>query len=280
MACIGQLAAGIAHDINNPVGFISHNLVILDRYLKRLKQFVDLQKLLIKGRADAELITAWERSWKDFDIHGLFHELPIMLSECRDGTARISQTVQSLRNFSHKEIPQLKRTDIHQSIESSLSIICHQLRNKIEVVRDYGQIPRLDCYPGQISQVFLNLLINATQAIAEQGEISLRTWADDRRIYVSISDNGCGIPADKLERIFEPFFTTKDVGVGTGLGLSIVYDIVTRHQGSIEVVSKIGEGTTFTLSLPFNKKPIPWDRQEEAVNSGGLTQAETGHCCG
>jgi signal transduction histidine kinase len=280
MACIGQLAAGIAHDINNPVGFISHNLVILDRYLKRLKQFADLQNLLIKSRADAELITAWERSWKDFDIHGLFHELPIMLSECRDGTARISQTVQSLRNFSHKEIPQLKLTDLHQSIESSLSILCHQLRNKIEIVRDYGTIPRLDCYPGQMNQVFLNLLINATQAIADEGEIAVRTWADDRQIYVSISDNGCGIPADKLERIFEPFFTTKDVGVGTGLGLSIVYDIVTRHQGRIEVVSEVGNGTTFTLSLPFNVKPIPWDRQEEAGESEGLSQAETGHCDG
>ncbi len=277
MACIGQLATGIAHDINNPVGFVSHNLVIFGRYLQRLNQFVNLQATLINSRADEDLIAAWEKSWQDFGVRELFQEMPVMLDECRNGAMRISQTVQNLRNFSHKEIPQRKLTDLHECIDSSLVLIRHQLGDRIEIVRSYGEIPRLFCYAGQIDQISLNLLINATQAIAAQGEIHLRTWFEDRHIYFSIRDTGSGIPADQLDHIFEPFFTTKDLGVGTGLGLSIVYDIVTRHHGSIEVVSKVGVGTTFTLRLPFDERALPGDRRGASGAAEIRSQAEKGH---
>lgn len=281
MACIGLLATGIAHDINNPVGFISHNLVIFARYLQRLDQFVALQAALVNSRADVDLITAWEKGCQDFGIGELFQEMPVMLDECRDGTMRISQTVQNLRNFSHKEIPRHQLTDLHQCLDSSLVILRHQLHN-IKVVRGYGEIPRLYCYPGQINQVFLNLLINATQAIAGQGEIHVHTWAADRHLYITIRDTGCGIPPDRVEHIFEPFFTTKDIGTGTGLGLglSIVYDIVTRHQGGIEVVSEVGAGTTFTLRLPVQQRSetcrSPGDLAVEQFPRG----AEKGYCGG
>ncbi|MBD1400670.1 ATP-binding protein [Pelovirga terrestris] len=262
MACIGQLAAGIAHDINNPIGFISHNLTIFERYLQRLNQFFALQRDLVQRRGDSELIAACQKGRRDFQIDTMLTELPTMLTECRDGTSRVSQTVESLRIFSRQEVPQHKLTDLHHCIDSTLAIIRHELREKIRVVKNYGELPLRYCYAGQINQVFLNLLINAIQAIDEGGTISINTWAENEFIYIAINDNGGGIPAEKIEKIFEPFYTTKEIGVGTGLGLSIVYEIVTRHKGRIDVASKVGVGTTFTLILPFDERAKP--RQPQA----------------
>jgi len=276
MACIGQLAAGIAHDINNPIGFVSHNLGTFERYLERLNQFFALQIGLIKSRGDNEMVAACRKGRQDFCIDKMLREMPVMLAECRDGTTRISQTVQGLRNFSSKEIARRELTDLHQCIDSTLTIIRHELRSKIEVVRNYGEIPRICCCTGQMNQVFLNLFINATQAIAEQGKIDIKSWAEDKKIYIAISDNGCGIPPDKIEHIFEPFFTTKEIGAGTGLGLSIVYDIVTRHKGSINVVSKPGEGTTFTLCLPLDLRAKPREPNAATPFSANLIRTENG----
>ncbi len=276
MACIGQLAAGIAHDINNPVGFVSHNLGTFERYLERLDQFFALQIELIKRRGDKELAAACMKGRRDFCIDEMLREMPVMLAECRDGTTRISQTVQGLRNFSCKEIVRCEFTDLHQCIDSTLALIRHELGTKIEVVRNYGDIPRCYCCAGQMNQVFLNLLINATQAIAGKGKIQIQSWAEDKKIYITISDNGCGIPPDKLGHIFEPFFTTKEIGVGTGLGLSIVYDIVTRHKGVIDVASKLGEGTTFTLCMPIEMRAKPHDSNATAPFSADLIRNENG----
>ena len=259
MACIGQLAAGIAHDINNPIGFVSHNLGIFERYLERFNQFFSLQRELLKNRGDADMIAACSKGWQDFHIDKMLTEMPTMLAECRDGTTRISQTVQSLRTFSRTEVPRHELTDLHQCLDSTLAIIRHELRAKISVERLYGELPKRYCYPGQINQVFLNLLINASQAIAEQGTITIKTWTENQQIYIAIADTGAGIPAEVLEHIFEPFFTTKEVGVGTGLGLSIVYDIIARHQGVIDVTSTVGVGTTFTIRLPFDERAKPRD---------------------
>ncbi|MCX5871150.1 MAG: ATP-binding protein [Deltaproteobacteria bacterium] len=276
MACIGQLAAGIAHDINNPIGFVSHNLDTFERYLERLSQFFTLQIGVIERRGDNELAAACMKGRRDFGIDEILREMPVMLAECRDGTTRISQTVQGLRNFSCKEIPRREFTDLHQCIDSTLALIRHELHAKIEVVRDYGNIPRCYCCAAQMNQVFLNLFINATQAIAGQGKIHIQSWAEDKKIWITISDNGCGIPPDQLEHIFEPFFTTKEVGVGTGLGLSIVYDIVTRHKGIIEAVSKPGTGTTFTLCLPIDLRTKPRDPNAAAPFSANLIRTEKG----
>ncbi|MBE0500507.1 MAG: GHKL domain-containing protein [Desulfuromonadales bacterium] len=257
MACIGQVAAGVAHDINNPVGFVSHNLLIFQRYLQRLEQFVALQEELIKARGNNDLLTGWEKGRRDFKIDAIFQELPEMLEECRDGTTRITQIVQGLRTFSRVDTPQHQLTDLHQCIDSTLSLLRHEFQDRIKIFRDYGEIPRRYCYTEQMSQVFMNLLINAAQASAAQGEIHIRTWTENRKIFITIRDNGCGIPEEQLAQIFEPFFTTKPVRVGTGLGLSIVYDIVTRHQGEISVSSTVGAGTTFTVQFPLDPGTKP-----------------------
>jgi signal transduction histidine kinase len=276
MACLGQLAAGIAHDINNPIGFISHNLGTFERYLERLSHFFALQGGVIERRGDNELAAACLKGRQDFGIDKILLEMPVMLAECRDGTTRISQTVQGLRNFSCKEVTRHELVDLHQCIDSTLALIRHELHTKIEVVRNYGDIPRCYCCAAQMNQVFLNLFINATQAIAEQGKIEITSWAEDKKIYIAISDNGSGIPPDKLEHIFEPFFTTKEIGVGTGLGLSIVYDIVTRHKGIIDVASKLGAETTFTLCIPLDLRAKPRDPNVVTPFSANLFQTENG----
>lgn len=276
MACIGQLCAGIAHDINNPIGFVSHNLGTFERYLERLNQFFTLQIELIKRRGDKEMVAACMKGRQDFRIDEMLREMPVMLAECRDGTTRISQTVQGLRNFSGKEIPRRELIDLHQCIDSTLALIRHELHTKIEVVRNYGDISRCYGCASQMNQVFLNLFINATQAITGPGKIQIQSWTEDKKIWITISDNGCGIPSDKLEHIFEPFFTTKEIGVGTGLGLSIVYDIVTRHKGIIDVASKPGVGTTFTLCMPIDLRAKPRDPKGAALFSANLIRTENG----
>jgi signal transduction histidine kinase len=276
MACIGQLAAGIAHDINNPIGFVSHNLGTFERYLERLGHFFALQVGMIERRGNKELVAACMKGRQDFGIDEILRELPVMLAECRDGTTRICQTVQGLRNFSCKEVARHELVDLHQCIDSTLALIRHELHTKIEVVRNYGDIPRCYCCAAQMNQVFLNLFINAIQAIAEQGKIEIKSWAEDKKIYIAISDNGCGIPPDKLEHIFEPFFTTKEIGVGTGLGLSIVYDIITRHKGIIDVASRPGAGTTFTLCMPLELRTKPRAPNVAAPFSANLFRTENG----
>ena len=276
MACVGQLAAGIAHDINNPIGFISHNLNIFDRYLQRLNQFFALQLDLIQRRGDNELIAACQKGRHDFQIDTMLTELPAMLAECRDGTTRVSQTVESLRIFSRQDIPKHELTDLHHCIDSTLAIIRHELREKIRIVKNYGELPLRYCYTSQINQVFLNLFINAIQAIEDSGIISINTWTEDEYIYIAVNDSGCGIPTEKIEKIFEPFYTTKEIGVGTGLGLSIVYEIVTRHHGRVDVASKVGVGTTFTLILPFDERTTPRQPQGDTpVRPNHLTPRET-----
>ncbi|MBU1687679.1 MAG: hypothetical protein KJ589_10055 [Proteobacteria bacterium] len=253
MACIGQLAAGVAHDINNPVGFISHNLTLFGRYCQRLEQLFSLQKQLVVSRAPDELRAAFEKGRRDFKVDEVFEELPVMLQECQDGTTRITQIVQSLRTFIRSETPKFLLTDLHQCLDSTLTLLRHELGGRIRVMKEYGVIPHLNAYPQQMNQLFMNLLLNACQAIEAEGEIAIRTWAAAGRLFIAIRDSGCGIPPELLDRIYEPFFTTKPIGAGTGLGLSIVYEVVTRHQGSLTVESQVGCGTTFTLNFPCGR---------------------------
>ncbi len=259
MACIGQLAAGVAHDINNPVGFISHNLTLFERYFQRLTQFVALQHELIKSVAVPDMEVGWQKGWRDFKVDEIFEEIPVMLGECQDGTTRITQIVQGLRTFIRCEIPSTELTDLHQCIDSSLLLLRHELRDKIRIVKEYQPIPKRYFHTQQMNQLFMNLLLNACQAIEESGEIRIRTRSEDRQISISISDTGCGISQEILGRIYDPFFTTKPIGMGTGLGLSIVYEAVVNHHGSLTVESEVGRGTTFTMVFPDNCAEEPAD---------------------
>ena len=250
MASIGQLAAGVAHEINNPIGFISSNLGTLAKYVDRLTEFVSLQSEVI-GRLDAtEAGGELGKKRRELKIDYITEDIKELIAESLEGTDRVRRIVQDLKSFSRVDEAEYKPADINKCIESTLNIVRNELKYKTVVNREYGEIPMTRCYPRQLNQVFMNLLVNAGQAIEKQGEITIRTWNAGGSIYVSISDTGRGIPGDMLNRIFEPFFTTKEVGKGTGLGLSITYDIVKKHNGEITVDSEEGRGTTFTVKIP------------------------------
>ena len=251
MACIGQLAAGVAHDINNPIGFVSNNLYELEDYLRDLGQFLAfqdqaLQKLDHQGELKAQL----QEMRQSLRIDAITSDIDEIIKESLEGTDRVIKIVQNLSSFSRIDDSEYKVANLKDCLESTINIIWNELRYKAEVICDFGNIPDIKCYPGQLNQVFMNLLLNAAQAIDDFGKITVHTWVDKSDVMVSIADTGSGIPEENLQRIFEPFFTTKEVGKGTGLGLSIIYDIIQRHHGEITVDSKIGKGTTFTIRLP------------------------------
>ncbi|MGC2064211.1 MAG: PAS domain S-box protein [Thermodesulfovibrionales bacterium] len=247
MASIGQLAAGVAHEINNPTGFIMSNLGSLRKYMDKLTEF-----LRIQGEAiDGEQAEAVARQRKALKVDFIIDDTKSLVTESLDGAERIKKIVQDLKNFSRVDEAEQKLTDINAGLESTINIVWNELKYKASVKKEYGEIPQTKCNAGQLNQVFMNMLVNAAHAIEKQGEIRIRTWKEEQSIYVTISDTGSGVPADKLNRIFEPFYTTKEVGKGTGLGLSIAYDIVKKHQGEIRVESEIGKGTTFTVRIPL-----------------------------
>lgn len=249
MASIGQLAAGIAHELNNPVGFVYGNLDLLDGCvtdLMELLRFYDHIELPSDTIAGADAIKARIR------YSDTTNDLPLMISDCREGTQRVKDIVQNLRTFSRLDEAEFKKTDIHEGIDSTIRLLSRYLSGgNIDLVRDYGNIPLIDAFSAQLNQVWMNLLVNAAQAIgSDAGEVRIATRADDENVTISISDTGKGIDPDVISKIFDPFFTTKPVGEGTGLGLSITFGIVERHGGSLSVRSEVGQGTTFTLELP------------------------------
>jgi len=250
MASIGQLAAGVAHEINNPTGFVLSNLNTLEKYASRLTEFINDQSKAIESPTDGCIQELAEKK-KTMKIDYIHDDIKDLISESIDGADRIKNIVQNLKSFARVDESDLMMADINECIESTLNIVWNELKYKSEVFKDYGTLPLINCYPQQLNQVFMNLLINASQSIEKQGEIRIKTWNGDGMIHVSISDTGAGIPEDKMNRIFEPFFTTKAVGMGTGLGLSISYDIVKKHNGEIKVDSEVGKGTTFNVTIPF-----------------------------
>ncbi|MBI5639684.1 MAG: GHKL domain-containing protein, partial [Nitrospirae bacterium] len=187
---------------------------------------------------------------KALKIDFITEDLGNLIRESLDGAERIKKIVQDLKSFSRVDEAEQKMADINAGLESTINIVWNELKYKATVKKEYGDIPLTKCNPGQLNQVFMNLLVNAAHAIESQGDIGIRTWSEEDSIFVSISDTGCGIPAEKINRIFEPFYTTKEVGKGTGLGLSIAYDIVKKHSGEIKVQSEVGKGTTFTINIP------------------------------
>jgi len=251
MASIGQLAAGVAHEINNPIGFVTSNLGTLQKYTARVEEFLQRQTELFPPAADDERALRLAEIRRQLKIEPILEDLPALIAESLDGVERVRKIVQNLKSFSRVDQSDYSLTDINQCLDDTLNIIWNELKYKCTVTKDYGDLPRIRCYPQQLNQVFMNLLVNAAQAIESQGEIVITTRASETEITIAIADTGAGISPENLNRIFEPFFTTKEVGKGTGLGLSITYDIVTKkHGGRIEVASEPGKGTTFVVVLP------------------------------
>ena len=251
LASIGQLAAGIAHEINNPIGFVNSNLGTLKTYVGDLLQLIaayeEVEPLLA---ADPALKTRIEEARHDADLDFLREDIGTLIAESIDGTTRVRRIVQDLRDFSRSGEVEWQWADLHAGLESTLNVVSNEIRFKAEVIREYGTLPMVECLPSQLNQVFMNLLVNAAQAIPERGTITLRSGSADDQVWISISDTGGGIPPELLAKIFDPFFTTKPVGKGTGLGLSLSYGIVKKHHGRIEVKSRAGEGAEFRIVLP------------------------------
>jgi two-component system NtrC family sensor kinase len=256
MAAVGQLAAGVAHEINNPIGFVNSNLGTLKDYVERLLVLVDnYERSAIASSAaqSAEL----QAARKEADLAFLRDDVVALLAESRDGLERVKKIVQDLRDFSRIDSTEWNEADLNAGLESTLNVVRNELKYKAEVVKNLGDLPPVRCHLGQINQVFMNLLVNAAQAIEERGTINLASGADGPWAWVSVEDTGKGMTPEVLKRIFEPFFTTKPVGKGTGLGLSLAYDIVKKHGGRIEVQSEPGQGTRFQVWLPVAGPEIP-----------------------
>lgn len=258
MASIGQLAAGVAHEINNPIGYVHSNIGALETYLNDLFLILDAyasteNKLTADTVAHVEL----QRLKAELNLDFLRMDIPLLMAESKEGISRVRKIVQDLKDFSHVNSSQEWRwADLHQGLNSTLNVVNNEIKYKAEVVKEYGTLPEIECLPSEINQVFLNLLVNAAHAIAdsERGIITLRSGCDDRHVWIEVADTGNGIAPENLKRIFDPFFTTKPIGKGTGLGLSLSYGIVTKHGGSIEVNSKVGTGTSFRVILPQRQR--------------------------
>lgn len=277
MASIGQLAAGVAHEINNPTGFVSSNLKSLQDYLedlfKLLNAYGELRSALeasptkeTDAPPTAEQLAEIKRIESDIDLAFLMSDTIDLIRESREGTERIKKIVIDLKDFAHPGQHERMTSDINRNLESVLNIVWNELKYKATVSKDLGDLPPVECYPQQLNQVFMNLLVNAGHAIDNMGEIHIATRNTGDGVEIEIRDTGCGIPAENLKRIFDPFFTTKPVGKGTGLGLNVAYNIVKKHGGEINAASRPGEGTTFTIRLPL-ELPVS-DPTDENMTDG------------
>lgn len=244
MAAIGQLAAGVAHEINNPVGYVYSNLQSLQSYLADLFRLTDAVDT-------AQSVEDLRQIRKSIDYDYLRADLEDLLRESREGIERVKVIIAAMKDFSHIEEEEFRPADIHRGMDTTLNVVNNELKYKAEVVRDYGDLPEVECILSQINQVVMNLLVNAAHAMEAAGTITLRTRQDGDCVIIQVADTGKGIEQAHLNRIFEPFFTTKPVGKGTGLGLSLSFNIVEKHHGQISVESTSGQGTTFTIRLPI-----------------------------
>ena len=252
MASIGLLAAGVAHEINNPVGFVASNLNTLSKYIDKIEHFITFQTEIVTAAADNESYEALNKERNQQKIDFILADIKELLGESKDGTEQIKMIVQGLKNFSRDDGSKYSLANINECLENTIKVVWNELKYKATVIKDLADLPLTLCYPQQLNQVFMNLLVNGAHAIKKMGEITVKTWQEDDTICVKISDTGSGIKAEHLQHIFDPFFTTKETGKGTGLGLSIVHDIVTKnHHGSINVESEVGHGTSFTVRIPY-----------------------------
>ena len=255
MASIGQLAAGVAHEINNPVGYVNSNINSLDGYITDIYDVLDLYQALEETLPEDSDHRKQIKDLKaDIDFDFIRSDIKELVNESKEGVLRVKQIVKDLKDFSHVDEAEWQVTDIEKGIDSTLNIVNNELKYKAKIHKDYGKIPVVECNPSQINQILMNLMVNAGHAIDEQGSITLITrQLDDMHVYIEVVDTGKGIPEENLTKIFDPFFTTKPVGQGTGLGLSLSYSIAEKHGGELSVKSVVGEGTTFRLTLPIKK---------------------------
>ncbi|MFP8780210.1 ATP-binding protein [Hydrogenophaga sp. RWCD_12] len=251
MASIGQLAAGVAHEINNPIGFVNSNVNTLKKYTQDLLAAQAALSAATLRSAQPELVQECARIECAFELDFLRDDLPTLLEECSDGLDRVRRIVQDLKDFSRVDHAEWLDADLNRGLESTLNVVRNELKYKADVVRRLGDIPLVFCLAAQLNQVFMNLIVNAAHAITDKGTITIATGMEGDWVWVQIEDDGCGMPSDIKRRIFEPFFTTKAVGKGTGLGLSLSFSIVQKHRGTIEVQSEPGVGTAFRVWLPI-----------------------------
>ena len=238
MAALGNLAAGLAHEINTPLGAISSNNEILESAFGQVREFV-------------ESLSSAEESAKTARLAEVFTIIDDSIRTNRLACERLVQIVRNVRNFARLDEPVWKKADMHEGLESTLTLLHHEIKNRIRLVKEFGQIRQVDCFPNQLNQVFMNVLVNAAQSIDGKGEIRIKTWEENDTLRISISDTGRGMTPETKARIFDPGFTTKKPGLGTGLGLAICQKIIQNHNGRIEVESTPGSGSTFTIVLPI-----------------------------
>jgi hemerythrin-like metal-binding protein len=250
MASLGQLAAGVAHEINNPVGFVNSNLGTLGKYMTSMFKVIAAYEAVQASGEDIRFTRVINLK-NEIDFLYLVEDIPNLLKESQEGLLRVKRIVQNLKDFSHVDESNWQYANIEQGIDSTLNVVSNELKYKAEVVREFAGLPEVECLPSQLNQVFMNLLINAAQAIENKGTISVRTGVAGEDIWVEVEDTGQGISPEHVSRIFDPFFTTKPVGKGTGLGLSLSYGIVLKHHGRIEVKSEMGKGSVFRVWLPL-----------------------------
>jgi len=238
MASLGDLVAGVAHEMNNPIGAINSASDVSSRCLDRLQEIIEQGVSVDAILANRRYQTAMQLLKENTRI-------------AVEGSGRVTRIISSLQTFARLDEAELQAADIHEGIESTLTLVHHELKNTVEVVKDFGDIPRIRCYPNRLNQVFMNLFVNAVHAIEDKGILEINTSSDDKHVYIRVADNGKGIAPEIMEKIFDPGFTTKGAGIGTGLGLSISYSIIEEHGGTIQVESQVGRGTEFIITLPI-----------------------------
>lgn len=260
MASLGTLAAGMAHEINNPLGFLTGNLNVMKDYLGGIAATLDAAKSALEGddaARDPDRRRAFLEAYEKWDIGFVREDMERLVAESLQGADRVGEIVRNLKWFARADESISGSTDINEGIESTLKIAWSLLKNKCRVSKDLGVLPLIPAHPGQLNQVYLSLLNNSVQATRETAEIHIATKVEDGFIVITFSDTGEGIPPENLSKVFAPFFTTKPVGKGTGLGLSVSYGIIKNHGGSIDVKSEVGKGATFTIRLPVAGPPAP-----------------------
>ncbi|WP_224240178.1 PAS domain S-box protein [Hyalangium gracile] len=260
LASLGQMAASIAHEINNPVGYVSSNVSTLGGYISVLRRLLELHMRMEEAlppearEAVAELLEQIRTVREQEHLDELLQDMDDLLSDTKEGTARIREFIQDLKTFVREESGTTQQADLNKLLQVTLRMLRHELKHKVQVRLDFGPMPLVRCYPTQLNQVFMNLLLNAAQAIEPRGDIHITTRREGSEAVVWIRDTGRGMSQETLERLFTPFFTTKPAGQGTGLGLSICYAIISRHKGRIQVDSELGKGTTFLVRLPLSEE--------------------------
>ena len=258
MASIGQLAAGVAHEINNPIGYVKSNLGTLETYLHQLFDLMESYKRGCPFITEPAVLAQITAAQLRVDVPFLEQDVGALLRESREGVSRVGKIVQDLKDFSHVgSEDEWSWANVHEGLDSTINIVNNEIKYRAELVRQYGALPEIQCLPSQLNQVFMNVLVNAAQAIETRGVITIRSGTcGGNGVWLEVSDTGRGIAPEHLGRLFEPFFTTKPVGKGTGLGLSLSYGIIKKHGGTIDVRSESGAGTTFRITLPIHQEPV------------------------